>query len=58
MLLDIEDFISRPDNVFFVEQPKPFQMTFQNPHSSGMEAIVDLHHEIMFYMIIVVTFVL
>jgi cytochrome c oxidase subunit 1 len=39
------------------DAPLPYQMTFQDPASAGMEGIIDLHHEVMFYMVVIVTFV-
>jgi hypothetical protein len=39
------------------DAPLPYQLTFQDPATPGMEGIIDLHHEIMFYVIIVITFV-
>lgn len=35
----------------------PWQMNFQTPATEVMEKIVDLHHDIMFFLILVVTFV-
>ena len=40
------------------DAPLPYQLTFQDPATSGMEGIIDLHHEIMFYVVIIITFVL
>jgi cytochrome c oxidase subunit 1 len=39
------------------DAPLPYQMTFQDPATPNMEGIIDLHHEIMFYIIIILTFV-
>ena len=39
------------------DAPLPYQLTFQDPATAGMEGIIDLHHEIMFYIILIVTFV-
>ena len=33
-------------------------MNFQTPASETMEKIVDLHHDIMFYVVLIVIFVL
>jgi heme/copper-type cytochrome/quinol oxidase subunit 2 len=40
------------------DAPTPYQLTFQDPATPGMEGIIDLHHEIMFYIIVIITFVL
>lgn len=39
------------------DAPVPFQMNFQTPATEIMEKIVDLHHDIMFFIILIVTFV-
>lgn len=38
--------------------PYPWQCGFQDPASPAMAAIIDLHHTIMFYVVMVVFFVL
>lgn len=38
--------------------PRPWQCGFQDSASPAMAAIIDLHHTVMFYIIIVVVFVL
>jgi hypothetical protein len=38
--------------------PEPWQISFQDPATPGMEGIIDLHHEIMFYLVVIITFVL
>lgn len=40
------------------DAPVPYQITFQDPATPSMEGIVDLHHEIMFYIIVIIVFVL
>jgi cytochrome c oxidase subunit 1 len=40
------------------DAPLPWQMDFQDPATPCMEGIIDLHHEIMFYLIIIVMFIL
>jgi len=35
----------------------PWQCTFQTPATEIMEKLVDLHHDIMFFLILIVTFV-
>jgi cytochrome c oxidase subunit 2 len=32
-------------------------MTFQDPASSSMEGIIDVHHDLMFYIFIIISFV-
>lgn len=44
--------------VSFMDAPEPWQMTFQNPASPIAQGIQDLHHDIFFFMVFVVTFVL
>jgi cytochrome c oxidase subunit 1 len=36
----------------------PWQLNFQNPATETMEKIIDLHHDIMVFVILIVTFVL
>jgi hypothetical protein len=40
------------------DAPRPWQCGFQDSGSIGMDSIVDLHHEIMFYVILISIFVL
>jgi cytochrome c oxidase subunit 1 len=40
------------------DAPLPYQLTFQDPATPAMEGIIDLHHEVMFYIIIIIVFVL
>lgn len=40
------------------DAPLPYQVTFQDPATPSMEWIIDLHHEITFYIIIVIVFIL
>jgi cytochrome c oxidase subunit 1 len=42
---------------FLLDAAVPWQVNFQTPATAIMEKIVDLHHDIMFFLIIVVTFV-
>jgi cytochrome c oxidase subunit 2 len=39
------------------DAPLPYQLGFQDPATTGMGGIVDLHHEIMFYIVLIVTLV-
>jgi cytochrome c oxidase subunit 1 len=50
-------------NIFFISPEfngyaKSWQMRFQDPATETMEEIIDLHHDIMFYVVLIVTFVL
>lgn len=38
--------------------PWPYQVSFQDPATNNMEGIIDLHHEIMFFLIVVVVLVM
>jgi heme/copper-type cytochrome/quinol oxidase subunit 2 len=40
------------------DAPLNYQLGFQDPATPSMEGIIDLHHEIMFYLIIIVLFIL
>jgi cytochrome c oxidase subunit 1 len=40
-----------------LDAPTPWQINFQTPATAIMEKIVDLHHDILFFLIVVVTFV-
>ena len=42
---------------FFLDAATPWQMNFQSPATEIMEKIVDLHHDIMFFLILIVFFV-
>jgi cytochrome c oxidase subunit 1 len=44
-------------NIVF-DAAKPWQIFFQDPGSPIMEAIIDVHHDIMFFLIVIVIFVL
>jgi heme/copper-type cytochrome/quinol oxidase subunit 2 len=41
----------------YEDAPRPWQMNFQQPATPTMEGIIDLHHNIMFFMIFVLIFV-
>lgn len=40
------------------DAPEPWQMTFQDPATSGAQAIIDLHHDIAFFQLTILTVVL
>lgn len=37
---------------------EPWQLSFQDPATPIMEGIVDLHHDIMFFLILIVVFII
>jgi cytochrome c oxidase subunit 2 len=47
-------------NVFTVraDAPMAWQMLFQDPATSNMEGITDLHHDICFFLIVILILVL
>ncbi len=42
----------------FADAPEPWQYGFQDPATPVMEGIVDLHHDICFFLILIIVFVL
>lgn len=42
---------------FLLDAPSRWQMNFQTPATEIMEKIVDLHHDIMFFLLLIVLFV-
>lgn len=42
---------------FSYDAPTPWQCTFQDPATPVMEGIIDLHHDIMFVLIVLVIMV-
>jgi heme/copper-type cytochrome/quinol oxidase subunit 1 len=40
------------------DYPEPLQLSFQDPATPHMEAIIDLHHDIMFFLIFIIVFVM
>ena len=45
-------------NLIFADAPEPWQYGFQDPATPVMEGIVDLHHDICFFLIVILVFVL
>ena len=41
----------------FMDAPQPWQMGFQDPATPIMQGIIDLHHDISFFLLSVVGFV-
>jgi cytochrome c oxidase subunit 2 len=40
------------------DYPTPWQLGFQDPATPVMEGIVDLHHDIMFFLVFIIVFVM
>jgi cytochrome c oxidase subunit II len=40
------------------DYPEPWQLGFQDPATPNMQGIIDLHHDIMFFLIFIIVFVL
>jgi len=40
------------------DYPEPWQLGFQDPATPHMEGLIDLHHDIMFFLIFIITFVM
>jgi cytochrome c oxidase subunit 1 len=45
-------------SLFSFDFAEPWQLTFQDPATSIMEGIIDLHHDIMFFLILIIVFIL
>lgn len=45
-------------NLILADAPEPWQYGFQDPATPVMEGIVDLHHDICFFLIVILVFVL
>nr|QYC94396.1 cytochrome c oxidase subunit 2 [Oedogonium sp. 1_circle_61917] len=41
----------------YADTPQPWQMGFQDPATATMQGIIDLHHDIVFFMIVILTVV-
>lgn len=44
-------------SVFLLDAPTAWQLGFQTPATEIMERIVDLHHDVMFFLVLVIAFV-
>jgi len=40
------------------DYPTPWQLTFQDPATPALSAIIDLHHDIMFFLVFIIVFVM
>ena len=58
LLLAFSLWLSFSIGSVFADAPEQWQWDFQDAASPIMEGIVDLHHDLMFFLIIIVTFVL
>jgi cytochrome c oxidase subunit 2 len=58
-LVNVRFRLKRLENSTFLcyDAPTPWQCTFQDPATPVMEGIIDLHHDLMFFIVIVITFV-
>jgi cytochrome c oxidase subunit 1 len=54
----IRALAAAPFGLFLFDRPTPWQLMFQDPATSIMEGIIDLHNDIMFYLVLISTFVL
>jgi cytochrome c oxidase subunit I len=43
--------------IFFLDAPMPGQLAFQDPATKVMEDIIDLHHDIMYFLVLITVFV-
>nr|YP_010338863.1 cytochrome c oxidase subunit 2 [Neorhodella cyanea]UNJ18813.1 cytochrome c oxidase subunit 2 [Neorhodella cyanea] len=44
-------------NICYLDAPKKWQLNFQNPATPVMEGIINLHHDLVFFLIIILIFV-
>jgi cytochrome c oxidase subunit 2 len=45
-------------SIVFADAPEAWQMSFQDPATPVMQGIIDLHHDITFFMVVILIFVL
>jgi cytochrome c oxidase subunit 2 len=61
IILSLQDYIERlTGNKVYIDRADaavPGQLNFQTPATAIMEKIVDLHHDLMFFIIVIVVFV-
>ena len=50
--------VTKTESQINFDAPEPWQMTFQDPATPIMEKIIDLHHDVQFFLIIIVIAVL
>ena len=46
-----------PKNIGFMEAAEPWQLSFQDPATPTMEGIINFHHDLMFFIIVISLFV-
>jgi cytochrome c oxidase subunit 2 len=51
-------FVAAQPSILFCDAPREWQMGFQDPASPIMQGIIDFHHDIMFFVVCISTFVL
>lgn len=51
-------FLAFFPSLAFGDAPEPWQMSFQDPATPIMQGIIDLHHDILFFMAAILVFVL
>jgi len=61
-MLHLENKIMKSKNILFsfilLDSPESWQFGFQDPASPIVEGIIDLHHDIFFYLVLIMLFVL
>ena len=45
-------------SISFADAPEAWQLGFQDPATPIMQGIIDLHHDVVFFLILVLVFVL
>ena len=40
------------------DYPEPWQFGFQDPATPAMDGLIDLHHDIMFFLVFIIVFVM
>lgn len=45
------------NSIYYFDAPEPWQIGFQDPATPVMQGIINLHHDIMFFLVFVVLFV-
>jgi cytochrome c oxidase subunit 2 len=57
MILNVANFLLLNMNCL-ADSPLPWQIGFQDPATANMQGIIDLHHDIVFFLIAILTVVL
>jgi cytochrome c oxidase subunit II-like protein len=45
------------NNNSYLDSPEAWQIGFQDPASPIMQGIIELHHDLFFFLIVIITFV-